>query len=108
MTRQAFMNRLFAALRALPLISTALLLGVGLVASAHLTWLIWILGVSRWPEVASVERIHGLTWIALGLVAVVGLLTFALAFGRPDRISFGWNGATGEIDYPDAPTEPPQ
>jgi hypothetical protein len=109
MTRQAFMDRLFTALRALPLISTALLLGAGLAASCGLAWLIWLIGQKAWLRDVAViiQQLQSLTVIAGGLILVIVVVTVTLAWGRPGKLSFGFRGAQAELDYDDEPKGPP-
>lgn len=109
MTQKALLDRIFAALRALPLISMALMLGGGLVATAGLVWIILLVGHAAWLKAAEVDvsRVNGLVAIALGLVGVIVVVMITLAWGRPDKISGSFGGAAGEIDFPDRPSTEP-
>lgn len=108
MTEQALHLRIFAALRALPLISLALLLGAGVVATGLLVWIVWLVGHGHWvPAIpVAITRVQSLTAIAIGLIVVIAIVTITLAWGRPDKIKIGFRGAEGEVDYPDAPPIP--
>lgn len=101
MTQRALLDRIFAALRALPLVSMALMLGGGMVATAGLIWLILLVGHGTWLKATEVDvaRVQGLVAIALGLVGVIVVVMITLAWGRPDKISGSFGGATAELDF---------
>lgn len=94
---------LVRALRGLPLIRFALMLGAGMVASAGAAWLIAILGHGRWPagEAVALARIHSLTWLALGMLALVAIVLVALAWGQLGKLHVTVAGAAVELDFED-------
>lgn len=108
MTQRALLDRIVAALRALPLISMALMLGGGVIATAGLAWLIILVGYGEWLRATEVDvsRVNGLVAIALGLVGVIALVMITLAWGRPDKISGTFGGASAELDF-DRPEDTP-
>lgn len=107
MTRLEFTQRLkglLAALRALPYVRFALMLGGGLVATAAVAWIVGYL-MRRLDRALPVEVLvviaQGLVWIALAQSAVILIVMIALAWGKVGKISAGFGGANVEIDLDD-------
>jgi hypothetical protein len=92
---------LFNWLKALPLVSFALLLGAGFVATAFAVWFTWIIAYGGWPAEASIERIKWLGMALLTALGLVGLVMVTLAFGRIEKLSISGGMASASIDFED-------
>lgn len=102
--------QIFAIARTLPVIRFALMLGGGGVATAGvamiLLWLQWLGGFPA-TDAVWLARIQGVVWIALGLVAIMGLVMVMLAFGRVGKLSLRGPGGVGadlDFDTRESPT----
>jgi len=96
------------ALRGLPLIRFALMLGGGMVATAGAAWLIILIGHGKWfnSEATAVARINGLTMLGIGCLVLIGIVLVALAWGKLDKLSFNVAGNSVDLDFEDDPTPP--
>ncbi len=92
---------LVRALRGLPLIRFALMLGAGMVATAGAAWLIALIGHGDWPsgEAVALARIESLTWLAVGTLALIGVVLVALAWGQLGKLNVTVAGAAVELDF---------
>ena len=91
------------ALRGLPLIRFALMLGGGMVSTAGAGWLITLLGYGRWfnSEATAVARINGLTMLGIGCLVLIGIVLVALAWGRLDKLSLNVGCNSVDLDFED-------
>ena len=97
--REAVIN----ALRGLPLIRFALMLGGGVMATTGAGWLIVLIGYGKWfnSEATAVARINGLTMLGIGCLVLIGIVLVALAWGRLDKLSFNVGGNSVDLDFED-------
>ena len=101
-------DAVLSALRGLPLIRFALMLGGGMVATAGAAWLIILIGHGRWfnSEATAVARINGLTMLGIGCLVLIGIVLVALAWGRLDKLSFNVAGNSVDLDFEDEKPPP--
>lgn len=88
-SRDDRLKALFTALKALPLIRFALMLGGGVVATGGATWVLALIGHGLWPtgEAVALARINALMALGMGSMSVIGLVMVALAFGKISDLS---------------------
>lgn len=91
--------RLFQALKALPLIRFALMLGGGVTMTSAVAWVTAVIAHATWPEAVASDRIDALKWIALGALVIVGIVMIALAWGKADRIRLNIAGNEVDVDF---------
>lgn len=91
------------ALRDLPLIRFALMLGGGMVSTAGAAWLIILIGHGKWfnSEATAVARINGLTMLGIGCLVLIGIVLVALAWGKLDKLNLNVGGNSVELDFED-------
>lgn len=99
---------LIAALRALPLIRFALMLGGGFIASlAVLHVQLWLAYETTFPHAEAIwlARIQGMTWLGVGSLSVIMVVMITLAWGKVGRVSGSFAGGTFEAEIDDDETE---
>lgn len=101
-------------LQALPTVTFALMLGLGLIILAVAAWLIVILAYGHWPvgESVALARIDKLGLALLVSLGLVGVVMITLAFGKVHRLSINApDGISGSVsfdgDRDDPPAAPP-
>lgn len=97
-------TRLINALKALPLIRFALMLGGGFVASVavgHVQW--WLSRREGFPDHEAVwlARIEAMKWLGLSATAVVIVVMVTLAWGKASGVKLTKGDATVELDFDD-------
>lgn len=92
-------SRIFQALKALPLIRFALMLGGGVTMTGIVTWIVALISRPGWPENVAEARVVALKLIALGALAIVGIVMVALAWGKADRIKLNIAGNEVDLDF---------
>lgn len=94
-------NRIFQALKALPLIRFALMLGGGAMMTGGAGWITAIIAYGAWPASVAPARIEALAWGLIGCLSIIGIVMVALAWGKADKIRIGFRGAEAEFDFED-------
>lgn len=97
------MNKILAALKGLPLIRYALMLGGGIMASfavAHVQ--LWT-GHGHFPanEAIWLARIDAMKWLGMGALGIVALVMITLAWGKASGIKFAIGDKTVEVEMED-------
>ena len=101
------MNKLVSALKALPLIRFALMLGGGVAATISAgfitSWLTW----SRFPDVESVwlARIQAVAAMGLASMGLAAVVMITLAWGKVGKVTATVGGNTVDLDFEDGPEQ---
>lgn len=103
-------QRILAALKALPLIRFALMLGGGVVASISAGQVQYWLAFGRnFPnsEAVWLARIQAVAWMGLGSLAIVAVVMITLAWGKVGKINATLpNGANVNLDFDEGQEQP--
>jgi hypothetical protein len=97
------MEKIVAALKALPLIRFALMLGGGVMASIAAGMVQAWLAYGQFPDSEAVwlARIHGVTWMGLAATAIVAVVMVTLAWGKASGVKLTKGDATAELSFED-------
>lgn len=109
-------NRLFTALKSLPLIRLALAVGAAVVMTiGAAATQVWLLYADDFPaaEMVWIERIKGAVTVSLAAMAIIFVVVLALAFGQIARFrlkvrdivesDFDFDDGDGDGDDPEPP-----
>ena len=101
---------LISALKGLPLIRFALMLGGGFIASLAVMHVqVWLAYESTFPHTDAIwlARIQGMTWLGMGAISVIVIVMITLAWGKVGRLSGTFGATTIEASFDDEPEEQP-
>jgi hypothetical protein len=97
-------HALISALKGLPLIRFALMLGGGFIASLAVMHVqVWLAYESTFPHSDAIwlARIQGMTWLGMGSISVIIIVMITLAWGKVGRVSGTFGATTIEASFDD-------
>lgn len=104
MDKKSIWAWILAALKGLPLIRYALMLGGGVVASLGVANAFFWLGYhNKFPDAEAVwlARIQGVVWLGLAFCAIIFVVMITLAWGKVNGVSASVGAASFNLDFDD-------